>query len=548
MNNYMKTFISKYITLALLPLAVVGCTEWDDHYDNSSVEGSDVTIWEQIKSRSELSDFAQVLENTMVFRQHKKTTVSYADILNGGRSLTVFAPVNGTFNKDSLLQLVQTAGGDSAVERCFIKNHMTQKLISTNGTVTNLRLLNDKHVTFNDNSVGNILLKDKNIHSKNGIMHVMESKMPYQYTIYEALTNLPQYKSNGEFIASYNEDYFNENASVSSGIVDGKKVYVDSVIYERNRIMEQIGLLNDEDSTYYVVLPTEAGWQKAWEQATSCFAYPKSMGEHKADSLQKYWAYRALMDDAIFSKSQQNSIQDSVVSRFYNRSTPEYHVFYKPFDTTNGIFGKAQDSIKYSNGIIYSSDEWAFKPWETYQKEIEVEAEYESLIAAKSGINTITPITGLIADSISKGGYMSIKGSGTTQWSLTYRLSNVLSGKYDVKVVVLPKSVENPDKFSKLPCKFSAIINYIDEEGNAATTTCVAENPVEAKKPQNFVTNGLKVDTITVARGFKFPACNYDQNNDKVSLTIKCTVTATEGMKYNRAMFLDAIFLEPSKE
>ena len=38
-----------------------------------------------------------------------------AQLLDGGQSFTVLAPVNGTFNKDSLLRLVQTAVGDSIV-------------------------------------------------------------------------------------------------------------------------------------------------------------------------------------------------------------------------------------------------------------------------------------------------------------------------------------------------------------------------------------------------------------------------------------------------
>ena len=71
------------------------CSDWDDHYDNTGVEGSSTTLWEQITARPELSDFAEVLTSTKVFRQHKKTSVSYADLLNGGQSLTLFAPLNG---------------------------------------------------------------------------------------------------------------------------------------------------------------------------------------------------------------------------------------------------------------------------------------------------------------------------------------------------------------------------------------------------------------------------------------------------------------------
>ena len=86
---------------------------WDDHYDATAGPGSELTLWQTMKQQSQLSDFCQVLEQTKVFRQHKKTATSYAQLLDGGQSFTVLAPVNGTFNKDSLLRLVQTAVGDS---------------------------------------------------------------------------------------------------------------------------------------------------------------------------------------------------------------------------------------------------------------------------------------------------------------------------------------------------------------------------------------------------------------------------------------------------
>ena len=43
-------------------------------------------------------------------------------------------------------------------------------------------------------------------------------------------------------------------------------VYVDSVVYERNRLLNSIGYLEDEDSTYLVVAPTKEGWLAAYEE------------------------------------------------------------------------------------------------------------------------------------------------------------------------------------------------------------------------------------------------------------------------------------------
>jgi hypothetical protein len=93
--------------------AFTACADWNDHYGDSATESNGgVTLWQQMQSEAQLSDFCKVLEETKVFRMHKKTVVSYADLLNSGQSFTVVAPVNGSFNCDSLLQLVQTNQGD----------------------------------------------------------------------------------------------------------------------------------------------------------------------------------------------------------------------------------------------------------------------------------------------------------------------------------------------------------------------------------------------------------------------------------------------------
>lgn len=519
------------IIAALLTAAggFTSCSDWDDHYDNSSVDGSNTTLWDEIASRPELSDFAEVLQNTTVFRQHKKTNVSYASLLQGGQALTVLAPVNGTFNKDSIIALTQTAQGDSAVEMFFVKNHLASKLYSVINAETPMRMLNNKRVMIKDNQIGDVSLKDANVHSKNGILHVMQSQMPYTYTVYETLTQLPEFSGAGDKLKGYNEDYFLPEASVSSGLVDGVPVYVDSVVVERNILMNAIGLLNEEDSTYYVTVPTNAGWQKAWDKASSYFRYSTDM--EKGDSLQNYWTCRALLDDAVFSKTIQASPNDSVVSRWYNTVEPQYHVFYNPY-APDGLFGKAKGTRACSNGILYYYDEWPHDPQKTYFTKIEQEAEQTWMVTDYKSC-TLNPRS-LAADSISKGSYLDIIATGgNSNWNVTYKFYNTLSGTYDFCVVVLPKTIQGPNG-NKRPCKFDATINYIAADGKAATHKC-----------GTFITDPDKVDTIKVAT-FAFPACNFNQANDKISLTLTCNITPKENPKYNREMYLDCIFLRPN--
>lgn len=526
---------SSLILMSVVAVAgVASCSDWDDHYDNTSSEGSNTSLWEQISTDPQLTDFAEVLQNTMVFRHHKKTPVSYAQVLSGGQSLTVLAPINGSFNKDSLIALTQTAQGDSCVETFFVKNHLATKLRSVSDTTQSVRLMNGKRITISRDNINGVAIKEGNLHGKNGIMHVMQSQMPYTYTVYEALTNVQDFSLSGDKIKGYNEDYFDEKNSVSSGLVDGIPVYVDSVIRERNILLNAIGQLNEEDSVFSVTIPTNNGWQNAWDKAAAHFNYPSNM--EKRDSLQNYWTCRALFDDAVFSKTIQSSPNDSVITYHYDKTHPEYHVFYKPY-AADGLFGKAQGVRECSNGKLYYYDEWPFTPEQTYFKKIEQEAEQTWQITNYKQCTYST--RSALGDSISKGQYAVIKAnSSSSVWNVTYKINGTLSGAYDFCVIILPQNIDDPTVLPK-PNKFKATINYIDENGNAKTYQCNGGNTITSK--------GNVVDTIVVAEAFHLPACNYNQSNSKISLTITRDYKRTDGTKFARDMYLDCIFLRPNE-
>lgn len=506
------------------------CSDWSDYYENGGAAGSNTTLWEEIKSRPELSDFALVLENTMVFRQHKKTAVSYAEILDGGQSFTVIAPVNGTFDSKALLDTVSTNAGDSIVEHCFVKNHITRTPRSA--VESSFRMLNDKKVTMTPSEIWGAPFKETNIRSKNGILHIVSQDLPYNKTIFEVLTGNREFSVIGDALRIYNEDEFVESASVRIGFVEGVPVYADSVIYEYNKMLDAVGQLNAEDSVYYVAVPTNEGWKDAWKTASSYFCFDPKMD--KRDSLQHYWVTRALLDDAVYSRTVQASPNDSMKSKWYDRNYPQYHVTYRPFDA-DGLFGKAGGKYICSNGFLYSYDKWPFSPVQTFFRKIELEGEYSWYVVSQDKVSTMNAVQ-LNADSISRGAFLDIASSGSNNWTVTFKIDNTLSGKYDVCVVVQPKTVTDPTSTKTKPTRFKATINYIDENGDAASLSC-----------GSFDASKNRTDTILVAKDFKFPVSNYSQNNDKVSITLQSNVTQKQVSSYDRRMYLDCLVLIPKE-
>ena len=533
-----------YVQCALCIAAATlfgACTEWSDHYDGAdSAEGGNLTLWQQLKGNPQLSDFCQVLEQTKVFRMHKKTPVSYADLLDGGQSFTIVAPVNGSFNKDSLLQLVQTAQGDSVVERFFVFNHLARSLNSVGAEPKSMFLLNKKHVSMGDGAIEGVRLMNPNIHAKNGVLHIAERPLPYQRNLYEAVCDLPEFSGIGANLRQYEEDEFDADRSVSSGIIEGVPVYVDSVVTEYNRLLQSIGYIDSEDSLYWMVAPTAAGWQKAWDEAAACFQFDEKV--LKRDSIQQYWTNRALLDDAIFNTTDQRTFTDSLVSVQYRlhrgsqvSGKPVYHVFQKPFGE-GGIL-KDAERIECSNGVLFKTQEWPFTPEQTYLRPLWSEAEQAQLILNNKDCSYNT--RRLASDSISEGAYLQIMpDKATSNWEINFRVNNTLSTAYDVCAVVLPKTINDAANADLRPCKFKATIYYVDVDGTEKSFNC--ENTQFKNDPE-------RVDTIVLAENFQLPVCNYQQNDIKFSIRLQCSITARETSSYSREMYLDCIYLRPRR-
>lgn len=543
--------MKKHILYAipLFASCLVGCSDWDDHFSGADNGGAvtNVTLWQMIKNEPQLSNFAQVLEETKVFRQHKKTSVSYAELLDGGQSFTVVAPVNESLNdeyRDSLLAMVQTAQGDSVVEKSFIFNHISRSLSSITPDDKRVLLLNAKYAEYANGKVEGVSMITSNKRAKNGVLHVAEKPIPYERNLYEMLCDKEELAPIGAVLRSYEEDYFDADQSVSNGMVEGVPIYVDSVIVERNKMLNSLGYLNREDSLYLVAAPTKDEWNRLWDETSQYFMYHKNL--NKGDSLQKHYTMRSLMEDAVFSMSinpkyveakEQGNLTsiDSMMSVPYyrpgNYKKPVYHVFHKPF-AEGGVLANARE-VQCSNGVIYEMDEWTYDPLKTFFRELWVETENQYIITE---YKSCFPNTRRLAvDSISEGSYLQILNSGNTNWQITFRLTNTLSAHYDVCAIVLPRTVTHPNETFN-PCKFTASISYLDEKGVQSSFNC---------KNTQFKTDPEKIDTVVLAENFYFPACNYAQDNNSITLKLTCNVTPMEAKKYSREMYLDCIYLRP---
>lgn len=535
-------------------LAVVGalfslasCSDWDDHYEASNLGGtSNKTAWEVLQQNPDYSDFCEVLQKARVFRQHKVTSATYAEMLQGGLSYTVFAPKNGTFKKQEILNQLDSVKGDSIVQKQFIFNHLSRNIVSCDGKEKNFFLANGKTMTLRGNTVGRdgfnfVDIATANVPIKNGVVHFLNNQMPFARNVYEMLLDSIRYMGTGNELRKYMREKFQPGQSLANGMKDGEIIYVDSVMSESNLFFDYVGLLNAEDSMYYVTIPTTNAWKEEWERAKKYFTYDNTV--EKSDSMQHFYTLRALLDDAIYSPSVQSSKEDSLVNwKAYNRRFPEDgHCFKNPF-REGGIMGPEEKMIKCTNGRIHPTDTWALTPTKTYFNVIRVQGEdfhsictnYLSTDEKKTGFHP--DVKYITSPTISGHGLLEIAPlTAMAKWNAQFRVKNTLAGKYDVYVRTQPFKAVSPTA-KEYQSKYGVRIYTVDKDGKEVVKEC-----------GTFKSNKSAPEEMLVEKGYDFGYCNYGLTNDKVRIEIYCSMTAAESRTLSGKLLLDCIILRPSE-
>lgn len=509
---------------------------WGEHYDQTQANGTE-SLLSLVEANPQLSDFLEVLKATHIYNNNHTTSVTFADLLDADQALTLWAPVNNTFNKDSLLALCATEKGDSTVGRHFVANHIAHNLYNMNpGTQEIVKMFNNKtlHLTPSKIHNGEVIEGKYNLPATNGLLHIIKDDANYTYNIYEGLTSMDEFSHFGRFLSHFERQELDEEHSITSGIIDGQKVYSDSVMLMENPLFRVLDYINSEDSTFAMLVPDLQTWDKVYADAKECFNFGSV---EKADSISEYWTNVSLTSDLIYNRNVQCSEQDSIFSTSYSRGTYPYHVYYKPY-ATGGLFDPAniKDSLLCSNGYIYRIKQWPFDAKQIYLHDITTQGEMEANIIEKKDCSL--NIRYAMGDTISGNAYVDIvPAKSTSNWTITYEIRNTLSATYDVYAVILPKTVYNPLSRDTKPNKFKATITYRDENGDTKEEAFTTERS----------NDGETCDSVLIGR-ITFPTCNYRQQETTVRLQLQCSITNRQ-TSYSREMYLDCLYFKPlSKE
>ena len=613
MKNKSIKWLTGTMMTALLATGFTACT--DDHFDvNSDVLGKQ-TIWENISTNAKLTEYADILQSVYYSQTEQKTTKeTYADLLNGDQTFTVWAPVNGSFNYSYYKSLLASGNRDSIykVEKELIRNNMTRYAnVSNKQDSVKLRLYNDKSawLNYSKQTIKSSYMTQPNIGACNGVLHITDKPIAYQYNLYEYMAANPDLDSLNQFIKGFQTIKFNESASTQGPTIDGQITWVDSITsvsntYNNNYLQ---AYLEQEDSNYVMIMPTNKAWKETLEKTQKYFHYKNSYKQDvntqtetgkdttisgvettftqaELDSIVNLrskdaicrnlafnanWQYEQIPITSInairAADARKDSLESTAGTKFKKTGT---------LNETNGssvlevddfaqMFGNA-DPTETSNGYAYVVDNFDY-PSTVYAPNIKNSALicYESCDAqCNITYSTKTFVDTVYTDSTYKYTYLVLSNkSATSHPGAFFKLNNILSTKYDIFVVI------GYNYSYMLPNKFRAYISY-DTDTKRITNEALKnpnEDAVDAKGksiyntnyfvnkfPEDPMSDPSKIayyleDTICVAKDFEFPVCYYGLSNAYPVLQIKSNFTSSEKEYYSREIWVDKIILKPKE-
>lgn len=575
-------------------VAMNSCTDtWNDHYEAAGTTAYDGTAMQALESKA--SDFAKVVK-----------AYGYERELASDNVYTVWAPANGSFNLSDYVDSNGRPTADSlTVVKEFIKNHVARYAISYNGTSQNVDLMNSKRIVMeSDGSFGNSEITSSNIACKNGVVHVIDEAVPYNYNLFEMIAK--QYSedatSGKDTLSLYtylydkenNKDSLIENKSVSRGVDEnGDKIWVDSFVLKNNTVLKNVDAkIYEEDSSFIAILPTAKAWAERYNKAAELLKfnpYEDAKSEGACDSLTRHYANTFAMTDLFYNKNANEHWQDSLKSTLYYSYDWEYNCYYSkmpkdmPEDKEiNDILSKCGDPISCSNGDAYIVDEYPMSIYEQFFHKINVPAlsayidqtldTKGNTVYTKNTSGTYRRTNGTLIskrtyeDGTSlrkehKYSYTCIEpSSASVNPSVAFQIDNTLSGTYDLFIVTCPLWLNqsgdlNEEDIDRRGYRFYASVIERDDEGESMGQ--YSGNGVRLPNPDGsgnyFMTKGFPIDCdsmhvandTTYLGQYTFKNAYYGRNNEGVLVQIQSQISSKLTTEYSRTMLINCIILKP---
>jgi uncharacterized surface protein with fasciclin (FAS1) repeats len=579
-TNSIKHIVMATMVGGALAAATISCTDtWDDHYENTAVGQSGGSLWQNIEGNANLSNFARVLSAT-----------GYDRSLAGSQVFTVFAPTNSALTEadaEALIKLYAQEKADNKKEndnkaiKEFVQNHIALYNHSVSQqTDSNITMMNGKFLKLTPSKISESQFASKNQLTSNGVLFTLDKKADYFPNIYEYLISDADVDSAGHFLESFSQYEFVASSSVPGGIIDGRTWYLDSVFVLQNKLFEKnplvnpftlryetMGKLNAEDSTYWMVAPTNNVWDQLKVEYHDYFNFDDAVA--KGDSLQWLFTRLGILGGTVFSQTfntDKNGAwnRDSAMSvnaldyvyraPIWGSAEFSYFQYDKPFDE-GGIFNGTTEKVC-SNGKVLKSSAWKHDKLKSFYRTEIVEGETRTLVDGIDEKTTADPQRKSVSSEfkqffnrVSGNELLVVRPTGLSAAEIRFKLPNLLSNAgYDIYVVFVPGTAIDSLSSDTVPVKFRATYNYHEQDGTYLKTYKTMYIPDQGTK-QDFESKGNDIDTLLIAKDLKVPTSSFGIDPQFI-LKIRTSLRNADRQNHTHTanMYIDCIIVKPHEE
>ena len=594
-QNWMKTVMAG-LALLLSPstLFLYSCSDYSDYNSAPSAgdqPGANSTLWENISSDQQLTKFTALARKC-----------NFTEMLNSSRFFTVWAPVDEAISNDEYNRLM--ASDSATIVRQFMQQHITEYNYPVSAALDSMTIisLNYKHHPFTKTAFDGYAYKAVNLPATNGVMHKIDGLSEYYNNLYENIDNLKDCDSIKNYIQKYDEYYLDINASVIGPLRDGKQTYLDSVMKKRNNVIRDMmrADLEDEDSTYCMIIPNDKAWKGAYAAINPCYNYIPKLDymdlTKKTSVASSTTATHGKADKAAEADTElqdsltcRNIASNLVFSNCYRRNWPFFsNGSFEPTDTaystSHRFLTDMQEVLNHtvaademSNGLTRTVDSLAFRSWQTYNPVIATSYPDATLKVLKLTNHSI-PLDSLkgrdslfayvpkmfmqwLKPATSRFfQYVAVDSAGIEGTAgkpeFNFALRDVRSATYHIYVVTVPAQVETPLADVK-PYYLRFYLSWTDANNKQQYTVL----PQGANKDVEMTTDSGKDTNKLICIGhpghvnvfdlgeFSFPVCYYglDAYPSLMMMHTKSYTSSSNRKKYDQQMRVAGVYLIPKE-
>lgn len=269
----MRIFSIKYILILLFAIiSFSSCQDkWEDHIE---VKNPDLqrNLFEVISSDSDFSKFTELLNKS-----------GYANELKSSKNFTLILPTNAAI--DEAANVVDF--NDTLAVRSFIGYHIINSIYNLNTSIDTIRARNlrYKYVDFVSSKLDDIVPKQSNIVTQNGVYHIVD----------KALT---PYKNIYDFLISFNGGLSQKTALLS---FDTLTTIEDSIWIKRNPVFQsnvRNPMVNETQKYTYFILE-DSFYDQEYNKLLPFYHTNYTAEGHRPDSTSEFFTKMNLLRDLI---------------------------------------------------------------------------------------------------------------------------------------------------------------------------------------------------------------------------------------------------------